>query len=169
MATRSTAWLLIPMTALALLGGCADRGRFPSLAPRAAERLSTQEPVRTAPFVAADPDLQERVAALVGQARRGQDAFQTALPAARSSAGRAGAAASESWIEAQQALSRLEAARAMTVTALAELDRLMATRAAVPTNADQFVELRTATETVASLTETQQVEIDRLRRLLRPA
>ena len=90
------------------------------------------------------------------------------LPAARARVSGAGAAGSEGWIEAQQAISRLEAARAPTVTALAGLDRLAIERAAGPTNSDQYRILIGADETAAALAEGQQAAIDRLRGALRP-
>ena len=164
--TRITPFFaLIPM--LTLAAGCADRGSFPSLAPRAVERLSNDEPVRAAPVVAADPALRERIAELLRSARSGEAEFQSALSAARASVGLAGAAQSESWIEAQQALSRLESARAATVTALAQLDALSVERARVPTNAAEFEALLAAVESAGSLAAGQQAEINRLRSALR--
>jgi hypothetical protein len=153
--------LLIP--ALALAGGCAARGHFPSLAPRPAERLSMDEPDRQAAAVAADPRLAARIAALLADARRGQAEFETVLPGARSGAGAAGAAGSESWIEAQKAISRLEAARALTVAALAQLDELGVERAALPTSAEQLATLLAAMQSAEALAAGQQGEIDGLR------
>ncbi|HWH22402.1 MAG TPA: hypothetical protein VNT25_03800 [Allosphingosinicella sp.] len=163
-------FLCLFASALALaLASCASRGSFPSLAPRPAEGLSNEEPVRTPVAVAPDRGLAGTIARLIGQAREGQRAFERALPRAREAASRAGAAGSDSWVEAQQALSRLEAARKDTIAALAELDRLTVERAAVPTNAAQFEALQATAEAVASLARDQQEEVDRLRRLLRPS
>jgi hypothetical protein len=158
--------LLIP--ALTLAGGCAARGPFPSLAPRPAERLSMDEPVREAVAVAPDPQLAGRLAALLADARRGQAEFETVLPGARGSVGAAGAAGSESWIEAQKAISRLEAARALTVAALAQLDELGVERAALSTNAEQLATLLAAMQSAETLARGQQSELDRLRASLGP-
>jgi hypothetical protein len=71
-----------------------------------------------------DPELQGRMTPLIAEARRGQAQFEAALPAARAAVARAGGAGSDSWVEAQQAVSRAEAARATTTGALADLDAL---------------------------------------------
>lgn len=159
--------LLPALSMTALVAGCAAQGPFPSLAPRAVERLSNDEPVRLPVIVAADPELSARIGSLLAKARKGQAEFAAALPSVRARVSGAGAAASESWIEAQQALSRLEAARADTVTALAEIDRLGIDRAALPTNAGDYQALLGALETAAGLAAAQQAEIDRLRNALR--
>lgn len=148
--------------------GCADQGSFPSLAPRPVERLSNEEPVRIAPFVAPDPQLSSEVADLLSAALQGQTRFEATLPAARVSVGRAGAAGSESWIEAQQIVSRLEAARAASVAALTQLDRLSIERASRTTNAQDFASLLAAVEQAQRLVAAQQSDIDRLRGSLRP-
>jgi hypothetical protein len=115
----------LPATMIAaLLAGCAAEGDYPSLAPRPVEReLAATDPAPPPPLPD-DPALAGRVAALAAEAQRGEAEFEAALPAARSAVAGAGAAGGESWIEAQQALSRLEAARRATVQALADLDAL---------------------------------------------
>ena len=153
---------------LALAAGCAPQGSYPSLAPRPGERLSTDEPVRVRPEVAADPALAAEVAELLARARRGEAAFQAALPAARAGVARGGAAGSDSWIEAQQAVSRLEGARAETAAALALLDSLSIERAARPTNTADFQALLSAVDTAQALANAQKAEIDSLRGRLRP-
>lgn len=156
---------LRPALALSLLalGGCAAKGTFPSLAPRAVERLSMDEPVRTPPAVPEDAQLEARIAALVSEARQGEAEFQAALGPARARVGRAGGSGSESWVEAQVAVSRLQAARAQTARALTTLDALSVERANAPTNAGQFQLLLAAVETVTALAEAQQATIDGLR------
>lgn len=116
---------LIPV----LVAGCAAPGSFPSLAPRPIERALAAERAAAPPAAATAPKLVEQVAAHLVEARAGQAAFAAALPAANAGVARAGAPASEGWIAAQQAVSQLEAARAPTVAALAELDRLAVVRA----------------------------------------
>ncbi len=121
------------------------------------------EPVRAAPIIAPDANLTRQISDFLGQARRGQAEYEARRPAARAATAAAGSAGSESWIEAQQALSRLEAARAPTVTALADLDELRVRRANIPVNAGDFAALGAAIERADALARGQQEEIDRLR------
>jgi hypothetical protein len=112
------------------LGACssAGGGPYPSLAPRAAEaidpRVAIPEVVNDRPASAA---LTSRLAELVGQARQGDAEFGPAVDRAEQLAGGAGAAQSESWIAAQEALSAADAARAPTTRALGDIDALGAT------------------------------------------
>jgi hypothetical protein len=168
MASLSTRPNLLLPALLALAAGCAPEGSFPSLAPRAVERLSGEEPVRAQPSVPADPALSAEVAEILERARRGQTDFEAALPAARSAVARAGAPGSDAWVEAQQAVSRLEGARAETAAAVTQLDSLSIERAASPTNAADFQALLGAVEIAQSLADAQKAEIDRLQGQLRP-
>jgi hypothetical protein len=173
--------LLAPL----LLGACASQGQFPSLAPRAVERDLTggSAPVgcpdgsiqpgaasgapETPPLpVNPDPQLGTRVAGLLTAARAGQAAFAEALPRASAGAARAGAAGSESWIAAQQEISRLEAARTRTVDALAELDALAVRRSDAPVTEADYQRRVSAAEEVRALAQTQQAELDRLAGLI---
>ena len=173
--------LLPALLAPVLLAACASQRDFPSLAPRAVERdmagtpappcmppgsqsaAAARAPAAPVPAaVPSDPVLAARVTALVEQGRRGQSAFASALPAAQASSRRAGAQASEAWIAAQQDISRLEAARALTVDALAELDSLVLARSSGATSAEDRDALLAAAEEVRRLAEAQQAEIDRL-------
>jgi hypothetical protein len=148
----------------ALAGGCTTDGDFPSLAPRAIEQEDPlAEPVRTPPVVASDPALLARVRELRAGGFAGAAAFETEARAAEAAAARAGASGSESWVVAQQALSRLEAARGPAAVALAELDRLLILRAAEPTAADDFAAIRMALAEVENLAADQQRRIDQVR------
>jgi hypothetical protein len=162
-----------PMLALllspALLGACAQSGSFPSLAPRAAERAAGapaaggQAAAEPAP-PAADPALGARLDQLVAAARQGQQAFGTALVPTEGAIARAGAARSESWIEAQLALSRLEAARSPSVTAQADLDAVVRERnggGAPPSEADAAA-IAVAAEQIGSLVAAQNEQLARL-------
>lgn len=144
------------------LAGCAAEGNFPSLGVRPAEKLSMEEPIREAPVIARDADLARKIADLLAEARQGQSQYEESLPAVRAATSGAGAAGSESWIEAQQALSRLEAARAPTATALAELDALSVRRTNLPINAGDLAALQGAIDAVSMLVRGQQETIDRL-------
>ncbi len=167
------------LIAASLIGGCAPQGRFPSLASRTMERDLTggSAPVgcpdgeERAPAPAAadaspapvpDPQLAARVAELLTTARAGQSTFADALPRAKASSARAGAAGSETWIAAQQDISRLEAARARTVDALAELDALVVQRGMAAVDQAGLDSLTAAAEEVRGIAEAQQAELDRL-------
>jgi hypothetical protein len=156
------------LAAAALAAGCARDGEFPSLEPRAIELEDPRaEPVRTPAEVAGEPALRARAAELLADARRGEREFESALVPASAAARAAGAAGSESWVVAQQAISRAEAARAPTMRALAELDRLIVERARVPTDERDFAAIRTALEEVQRLAAGQQQRFDRLRGAVR--
>ena len=116
-----------------LLSACAATpASGPSLAPRAAETVDPRVPIPnevvTGPVDAA---LAARIAGLMAQVRAGDAAFQAAAEQAERLAAAAGPAQTESWIEAQQALSALVAARAPVASAMADLDALAATRVAL--------------------------------------
>jgi hypothetical protein len=147
-----------------LLAGCAPQGEFPSLAPRAAERdLSMEPPVRPQLDVASDPELLATVSALVGQAQEGDRAFEAELAPAAGAAARAGSARSESWVQAQLALSRLEASRAPTTRAVADLEAVRLARSAAPTNVGDFAAIEAAILRVAEIAASQQARLDGLR------
>ncbi len=159
--------VLALLLAPALLSACAPSGSFPSLAPRPAELAAPvpegQAAAEPAP-PAADPALVARLDQLVAAAQEGQQAFAPALAAAGGAIARAGAPRSESWIEAQLALSRLEAARTPTVTAQADFDALVRERnesGAPPAEADAAA-IATAAEQIRSLLVAQNEQLARL-------
>jgi hypothetical protein len=129
--------LLLPPRLLAItlvcagLAGCA-RGdaRFPSLAPRPIEAVAIGEPAPESPAEAATPGLAD--AALDAAAARTLASAEAAIAPFDSQRARARAAvsaaqgaapASERWIVAQQAISRLVELRGPVETALATLDQ----------------------------------------------
>ncbi|MEA3016154.1 MAG: hypothetical protein QOI38_876 [Sphingomonadales bacterium] len=159
----SAAWPAL-LAAAALATGCKPEGTFPSLAPRPIESEDPlAEPIRTAPAVAADPQLRGTAASLLAEARRGDREFEAAAGAAGSAARGPGSPGSESWVAAQEAISRAEAARAPTMRALAELDRLATERAGLPTNDADFAAIRAALAEAERLAAGQQRRMDRLR------
>ena len=154
----------IALAAALTLAGCVSPGPFPSLAPRPEEaNVSTAEPVRAEPQVADDAQLRQRVGALVAQSLEGLTAFDAAYPAADRATAAAGAAGSDSWSVAQQALSRLETARSRTTNAQAELDRIALERAAMPTSAGDLALLERATAESERIAMNQQVRLDDLK------
>jgi hypothetical protein len=149
----------------ASLAGCAAQGDYPSLAPRPAEREDwTEEPVHAAPAVAADPALRTQIAALLARAREGERAFAADLPAAERATAHIGPQGSDSWVEAQQAISRVEAARSRTDEAAAELHQLRLQRTGQPTSSADLAAIDAAIAEVATLTERQQQRFDRINR-----
>ena len=163
MTTRTSARLALS-AALLVSAGCAPSDGFPSLAERPAERnVSIEAPVHPAVDVPSDPALHARIAAFERQAAEGDRGFEAALGAAAAAVGAAGPASPHSWVEAQQALSRLEAARGPTTTALSELDALAIGRAEVPTSSDDFAAIHAAIARVEGIAEAQQQRLDQLR------
>ncbi len=158
---------LVPplLAAAALLAGCVSQGPFPSLAPRPAEGMDMSlEPVREPVDVPSDSGLRLRILELREQARQGERAFDAAFGPAQAAARAAGPRGSDSWVDAQQAISRLEAARSQTMQALVQLDQLASGRSAVATNADDFAAINGMLAVVEALAADQQARIDRLRR-----
>jgi hypothetical protein len=155
---------LAALAPLVLAAGCAAPGPYPSLAPRPAEKAYAEDAEERKPTPQPDdPALAGEIDRLLAAGRAGGAEFDSALPAARSAAGAAGSTGSDSWIEAQQALSRLEAARARTTAAVADLDRLTIERVSAGTLGPGDSErLRAATAELQSLTDSQ---ADRLQRL----
>jgi hypothetical protein len=149
----------------ACLAGCVSQGPFPSLALRPAEQEDwTEEPVHAAPVVADDAALRTRIAALAAEARQGDRAFDADLPAAERATAHVGAEGSDSWIEAQQAISRLQASRGRTDEAAAELHQMRLAQAAQPTSAADLAALDAAIEEVLAMAERQQQRLDRVER-----
>ena len=162
---RPPTTVLAVLTAIPALGGCVGaQEEFPSLALRPAEiGRSIEEPVRAAVEVPSDPALRARISGLVEQARAGERDFSATLGGANAAVARAGEAGSEGWVEAQLAVSRLEATRTATTRALAELDQIALTRAQVATSREDFAAIEAALAQVEAMAETQQQRWDRLR------
>jgi len=153
------------VAAFVLLAGCASQEQFPSLARRPAEDIDMSvEPVREAPVVAPNETLRAQIQALVETVRSGERRFDGDHDAAASAARAAGPRGSESWVVAQQAISRLEASRAQTTAALADLNQLRLERADLPTNDEDQAALETAIAWGERVAAEQQARIDRLRR-----
>ncbi len=113
----------ILVCAALMLGGCANQGDFPTLAPRAIEQRPAEAATPAVPPVAAvsNPATLARVQAAVAKAQAGVPAFNEALATARTAAGRAGGYASDGWVTAQVAIARLERTREPTQVALIDL------------------------------------------------
>jgi hypothetical protein len=111
------------------LGACSTPGGpYPSLQPRAAERIDPRVPVeRPLNDRPVSAILAARLDALIDQARNGDAAFGPVAEQAERLAAAAGAPQSDSWVAAQQSLSAAVAARAPTTAALGDIDALGAT------------------------------------------
>ena len=162
--------LLLPsLLALAALAGCAGTsGTFPSLLPRPIERQlgDPNVPPVVAP-VPEDPDVAVRVAEFVARAQAGERAFRAALPAAEGAVRHAGASGSDSWLVAQQAVSRVIAAETQTTRALADLDHYAVDRAnAKPLSGGDLARLQAATAEVQRLADAEHAEVKRLQAAL---
>ncbi|SMF71163.1 hypothetical protein SAMN06295910_1984 [Allosphingosinicella indica] len=172
----------ILLAAPILLAGCTSQEGFPSLGPRPIEYRLGDLPAPTgdcaespgacvsppasepAPApIADDPALAARISALLDAARKGGADFDVEVGAAQAAADRAGAPESESWIVAQQALSRLEAARAPTVDAIASLDALALERSRVATSEGDAERLRSAEAEAQKIADAQQQALNRIR------
>ena len=149
-----------------LLSACATpQAGDPSLAPRAAEAIDPRVPIPSEAIAGpADPALAARIAELMAQVRTGDAAFQAAAEDAERLAAAAGSPQSESWIEAQQAVSALVAARAPVTQALADLDALAATRLAANGGIapGDLAAIQSATREASTIGEREAAVIDRL-------
>ena len=155
---------LAPLLA-ACLAGCVSEGPFPSLAPRPAEQEDwSEEPVHAAPAVADDAALRTQLATLVADAREGGRRFEADLPEAERATAHPAAVESDAWIEAQQAISRLEASRGRTDEAAAQLHQLRLARTGQATSAADLAAIDAAIETVEAIVARQQREMDRINR-----
>jgi len=168
------AFLPAALAIVACLGACMEAGDYPSLKPRAFEKAGRDGPDLPSPPPAApaNPQIVAKIAAFMAQAEQGQSAFAAELSAARPVIGQAGVPDSESWIMAHQRLSGLDASRAATVVALADLDAL--TIAGVDVTGVRLAEadlaaIRTAGERIAALLEAQQRTIEELGASIAPA
>ena len=149
-----------------LIAACATpRAGESSLAPRAGEALDPRVPI-PGDIVAgpADPALAASIARLMAEVRAGDAAFAAAAVDAQRLAAAAGPPQSESWIEAQQALSALVAARAPVAKATADLDGLAAARLAASGGMlpGDLAAIEAATTEAGAIGEREASTIDRL-------
>jgi hypothetical protein len=114
---------LIPII---MLSACAPSGGpYPSLQPRAAERIDPRVPIeRPLNNRPVTPALAAQLRALVDQARGATTAFDSAASRAEQLAASDGAPQSEGWTVAQEALSAAIAARRPVTEALSQIDAI---------------------------------------------
>jgi hypothetical protein len=123
---------LIAAAGAAALAGCgSDKGDFPSLAQRPAEREFAAEqtaPPRVRPPLPDDPAVASRAGGFVAAAREAEAGFDRAYEAAAAAVARAGPTGSDSWVVAQENVSRAVAAQAPLTRLLGEMDDYAAAR-----------------------------------------
>ncbi|QDP20014.1 hypothetical protein [Sphingomonas xanthus] len=159
---------LILLAALAATASCSmpSAGPEPSLAPRPAEAIDPRLPVASSePVGATDPALIARLAELTGRAGEGVERFSALEANASRLAAAAGPEGGESWIAAQQALSRLIEQFGVTTRAGADIDALAGEQLGTKrwiSPADQAA-ISQASASVAALADRQSVAIDRIR------
>ncbi|HEY0113065.1 MAG TPA: hypothetical protein VGB59_07910 [Allosphingosinicella sp.] len=149
--------------------GCAEPGPYPSLKVRPAEAVYAAGDEEPQPLPLPDsPEITSEIAQLTAEARRGAGEFERALPPAQSAVRRAGPAGSDSWVEAQQALSRAESARTVTTRALADLDAFaVAQTSRGGVSAADIQRLRSALAEVQRLADSQSERLRGLQSSLR--
>ena len=161
----------LALLALLMIAGCSTPGTGPepSLAPRAAEAIDPRVPIPdTVPAGPADPALARQIDALLAEARAGEAAFSAREAEASRLAATAGPASSESWVAAQQALSRLVEQFGVTTRVAADVDalasgRLESNRWINPADRDSIARAAMA---VAAISEPQAAAIAQIRETL---
>jgi hypothetical protein len=161
----------LAVSLLFALAACSYQGAGPepSLAPRAAEAIDPHVPIPSqVPSGPADSSLVQRLEELVAAAREGAPAFEARAAEASRLAAAAGPASSESWVAAQQALSRLVEQYGVTTRAAADIDALASAqlegkRWIAP--ADQEA-IAAAAAAVAAISQAQADTLARLREAL---
>ncbi len=125
---------IVPFVLLLALSACASpAGSGPSLLPRAAEKQSFDEPAATPdPLATPDPALTTKIAGIVADRIDASTAFAEADKrfASQLAAGAKAKVGSDAWLDAQTALTELDAARGTMADALTELEQLAIARAA---------------------------------------
>lgn len=111
---------------------------------------------------------QQRIAALIAQARDGDAQFQVRLETAgRMVAQTSGAPiGSEAWVQAQQALSRAESVRSLVSQSLADLDTLQIAAAQKSTGPEALAMLENAVGEVAAMDVREDQALQSLRERL---
>lgn len=137
----------------------------PSLARRPAETIDPRVPIAdTLPTGTTDPALVAALAREVGEAREGMAEFDVRAASAGQLAAAAGDISSESWVAAEQALSRLVEQQGITARAAANVDalasqRLLAEKWLSPANQ---AAIKATQDDIAAITGPQLATIDRL-------
>jgi hypothetical protein len=163
---RRTPPLLLAPLALAAAGCASDAGDFPSLAQRPAEREFAAEqmsPPKARPPLPADAGVDARAGGFVAAAREAESGFSRAYQVAAAATARAGAPGSDSWVIAQEAVSRAVAAQAPMARIVGEFDDYAAARShATPLAPGDTERLQGAAAALQRIAEDQAARIRRL-------
>lgn len=149
------------------LGACArDTTTYPSLAPRAVEKLGFAEPEVAVEEAKPDPALDARIAELARSLDTVSKGAAADAAKAESAAVRARgkAVGSDAWLDAQTALAALDDWRAQTSSLLTDIDQIASDRAAAL--APAYPALAALRERVATEAERQSATIDRIQATL---
>lgn len=152
-----------------MLGGCSDRGDYPSLARRPAEDVyaaARAAQAAPAPTRGVSAGLAGKLSALLATAREAHKSFSARQPAASRAVSAASGAAkgTEAWSVASVAVAGLESARSQVGLPLADLDRLeveASSRVAEGDDAD-FNAVRETRAQVEALATSESAVIDSL-------
>lgn len=160
---------ILPSLCLVLIPGCAAGadGPFPSLAPRAIEATTFEEPApRAASAIPADPKLDAMLAGIMASLSRTADSFGAASTRAdvAARAARGQPVGSDAWLDAQTALAELEAIRAETGDLVSRLNEIAIGRAAALMPA--YPALTKAQEQASAQSTAQTGRIDSISRTL---
>jgi hypothetical protein len=152
---------MVRMSLIALLlvtgaAGCTDTGgKYPSLLPREIEKQSLAEPERPVAIATPDAALDKQIADLDAEVDKASTDFTAAAQSAeaRIAVARGLPQGSDGWLDAQAALSEVEAAQAPLASTLADLQRLAIDRgtAGLP----PYPALDTAIAKAGALTDAQ--------------
>ena len=155
---------ILLMLLLALSGCASPTARYPSLLPRAIELRDDSEPVRAVADAAPDAALDAKIAELQVALAESSATFTAARTRADplTEAAHGAAIGSDAWLNAQAALSGLDGARAETLAALADFDRLAIDRAQA--GLTPYPKLTMALEAGSAQAERQAASITALQR-----
>ncbi|WP_298673549.1 hypothetical protein [uncultured Sphingomonas sp.] len=161
---------LLPLAALALLLGACAEHEYPSLLPRAGERLDFREPAPPPPApVVVDPELDSRIAAARDSLKQAGEAFDNAVIRAERLTRAAGNApvGSDAWLDAQTAMADLDSAHARQVDVLTDLEQFASDRALAL--APAYPALEQAITQAQQAADASMARITMLQRRLSPA
>jgi len=161
---KTTAALAV--VALSLAACARDTTAYPSLAPRAVEKLGFAEPEVPVVEAKADPALDARIVTLGRSLDAVAKGFAADAAKAEAAGGRARgkAVGSDAWLDAQTALAQLDDWRAQTSSLLTDADQIASDRAAAL--APAYPSLAALRERIAAEAQRQGATIDRLQAAL---
>ena len=127
-----------------------------------------EEPATAAPQpspLPANASQDQRLSALVAKARDGDASFQQRLRESRAivEQGIGASVGSEAWVQAQQALTRAEAARTVVTDSLADIEAVQLAAAQAGSAATGSAMIESARTDISALEASERAQIDALR------